>query len=60
MNENTKEFIKAIEAQNNNAIHFDIESYLSYKSSILNAVIQLFENKSADEVLQDLKGELNR
>lgn len=60
MNENIKEYIKAIEAQNNNALHFDIESYLSYKNSILNAVIQLLENRSADEVLQDLKDEISR
>jgi len=52
MNENIKEYIKAIEAQNNNALHFDIESYLSYKNSILNAVLELFKDKNYDEVLQ--------
>ncbi len=60
MNENIKEFIKAIEAQNNNALHFDIESYLSYKNSILDAVIQLFEKNKADEVIQELKDEVNK
>lgn len=60
MNENIKEYLKLIEAQNNNTLHFDIESYLSYKDSILNAVLKLFENKDADKVLQNLKDEIRR
>jgi hypothetical protein len=60
MNQDIKTYIQAIETQNNNALHFDIESYLSYKNSILNAVLVLFENKSADEILQALKDEVKR
>lgn len=60
MNENIKEYLKAIEAQNNNALHFDIESYLSYKSNILKAVLELFEDKDAQVVLQNLKEEVIR
>ena len=60
MNQDIKTYIKAIEAQNNNAIHFDIESYLSYRNSILNAVLELFKDKNADEVLQLIQDEVNR
>lgn len=60
MDKKIKEYLKAIEAQNNNALHFDIESYLSYKSSILKAVLELFEDKNVNEVLQDLKNEVSR
>ena len=60
MNENIKEYLKAIEAQNNNSLHFDIESYLSYKSNILKAVLELFEDKDAQVVLQNLKEEVIR
>lgn len=60
MNQNIKDYLKAIEAQNNNTLHFDIESYLSYKDSILSAVLKLFENKDTDKVLQNLKDEIRR
>lgn len=46
MNENIKEFLIAIEAQNS----FDIESYLRYKHSLLKAVLELFSGDDADEV----------
>jgi len=60
MNQDIKKYIQAIESQNNNALHFDIESYLSYKESILNAVLELFKNKNADEVLQLIQEEVSR
>lgn len=60
MNKNIKDYLKAIEAQNNNALHFDIESYLFYKSSILNAVLELFKNQDANEVLRNIKEEVIR
>ena len=59
MKENIKKFIQDIETQNN-IISFDVDSCLEYKNSILVAVMQLFENKNADEVLQDVKEEFAR
>lgn len=60
MNENIKEYLKAIEAQNSNSLYFDVESYLRYKHSLLKAVLELFSGDDADEVLKALKDECNR
>ena len=60
MNEHLKAYIKAIEAQNSDALYYGIESYLSYKQSLLIAVLELFKDKNSDEVLKLIQDEVNK
>ena len=59
MKKNIQEFLKLVEAQNNN-LSFDIESYVNYKDSILDAVLKLFKDKNYDEVIQQIQDEVKK
>lgn len=59
MKKNIQEFLSLVEAQNN-SLNFDIDSYVNYKDSILNAVLHLFKNKNYDEVIQQMKDEVKK
>ena len=59
MKKNIQEFLKSVEKQNN-SLNFDIDSYVNYKDSILNAVLLLFKEKNYDEVVQQIKDEVQK
>ena len=59
MKKNIQEFLKSVEEQNN-SIGFDIDSYINYKDSVLNAVLHLLKDKNYDEVIQQIQDEVKR
>jgi hypothetical protein len=59
MKKNIQEFISLVEAQNN-SLNFDVDSYINYKDSILNAVLVLFKDKNYDEILNSIQDEVKK